>query len=40
MGVDGLNISEYWQITIAISWQYCHEDRFKEEKTKLEEGKG
>lgn len=36
-GVDGLNISSYCQIAIAISRRYCREDRFEEEKSKLEE---
>ncbi len=40
MGVDGLNISGYRQIAIAMSRRYCREDRFEEEKTKLEEGDG
>lgn len=40
MGVDGLNISGYRQIAIAISRRYCREDRFEEEKTKLDEGDG
>ena len=38
MGVDGFNISSYRQIAIAISRRYCREDRFEEEKSKLEEG--
>ena len=37
MGVDGLNISGYPQIAIAISRRYCRENRFEEEKSKLEE---
>ncbi|KAH8749818.1 hypothetical protein BGZ57DRAFT_945612 [Hyaloscypha finlandica] len=40
MGVDGLNISGYRQIAIAISRRYCREDRFEEEKSKLEESEG
>jgi hypothetical protein len=40
MGIDRLNISRYRQITITISRRYCREDRFKEEKSKLEESKG
>ena len=40
MGVDGLNISGYRQIAIAMSWRYCREDRLEGEKTKLEEGEG
>lgn len=40
MGVDGLNISGYRQIAIAISRRYCREDRFKEEKGKLDESEG
>ena len=39
MDIDGLNISEYWQITITISRRYYREDRFEEEKSKLEESK-
>ncbi|KAK5279582.1 hypothetical protein LTR40_007588 [Exophiala xenobiotica] len=38
MGIDGLNISAYRQIAIAISRRYCREDRFEEEKSKLDEG--
>ncbi|KAK6591982.1 hypothetical protein H4I95_11932 [Botrytis cinerea] len=40
MGVDGLNISGYRQIAIAISRRYCREDGFEEEKSKLEESEG
>jgi superfamily II DNA helicase RecQ len=40
MGVNGLNISGYRQIAIAISRRYCREDRFEEEKSKLEESEG
>ena len=40
MGVDGLNISGYRQIAIAMSWRCCREDRLEGEKTKLEEGEG
>ena len=40
MGVDGLNISGYRQIAIAISRRYCREDRFEEEKSKLDESEG
>jgi hypothetical protein len=40
IGVDGLNISGYCQIAIAIFRWYCQEDRFEEEKTKLEEVDG
>ena len=40
MGVDGLNISGYRQIAIAISRRYCREDRFEEEKSKLDESDG
>jgi RecQ family ATP-dependent DNA helicase len=32
IGVDGLNISGYRHIAIAISRRYCQEDRFEEEK--------
>jgi len=40
IGVDGFGIASYRQITIAILRRYCREDRFEEEKTKLEEGDG
>jgi len=40
MGVEGLNISGYRHIAIAISRRYCREDRFEEEKSKLDEGEG
>ena len=40
MGVDGLNISGYRQIAIAISRRYCREDGFEEEKSKLKESEG
>jgi hypothetical protein len=40
MGVNGLNISGYRQIAIAMSRRYCREDRFEEEKGQLDEGEG
>jgi hypothetical protein len=40
MGVDGLNISGYRQIAITISRQYCREDWFEEEKSRLDESEG
>jgi hypothetical protein len=40
MGVNGFNISSYRQIAIAISRQYYREDRFEEEKSKLDESEG
>jgi hypothetical protein len=40
IGVDGLNISKYRDIAIAMSCRYCREDRFEEEKSKLEEDEG
>jgi hypothetical protein len=40
MGVDRLNISGYRQIAIAISRQYCRENQFEEEKSRLDESEG
>jgi len=37
MGIKGYGVSPNWQILIAILCQYCQEDRFEEEKTKLED---
>ena len=38
--MDKLNINGYRQIVSTISRRYCREDRFEEEKSKLEESKG
>jgi hypothetical protein len=40
MGFEKLNISGYRQVAIAISWRYCREDRFEEDKSKLDESEG
>jgi RecQ family ATP-dependent DNA helicase len=40
MGVEGLNVSSYRQIAIAMSRRYCREDRFEEEKSTLDESDG
>jgi hypothetical protein len=37
MGVEGYGISPNRHIMIAMSRRYCREDRFEDEKTKLEE---
>jgi hypothetical protein len=37
MGIKGYNISANWHIIIAASRRYCREDRFEEEKNKLDD---
>ena len=39
MGVDGLSMSTYRQIDIAMSPRCCREDQFEEEKSRLDESK-
>jgi RecQ family ATP-dependent DNA helicase len=38
MGIQGYNISANRQIMIAMSRRYCRDDRFEEEKNKLDDG--
>jgi hypothetical protein len=40
LNINKLNINDYRQIAIIISRRYCREDRFEEEKSKLEESEG